>query len=161
MLGTLESFFQNAASAKPVKPRPVTFRAVARGKAVPGGGRNPTGQTVATVVGAIVFAGGNAFSRARIAAREALADLFPGKVTDEYDLGVEATYQLLQMVLRQYDAETGEAGAELFPSAGHIRDMVDSVEATRIMKAYEQYVEEEHPEVCDAKTFRSAGEGSR
>jgi hypothetical protein len=164
---TIGDFFTNSPYARPINPRPVTFTAVAKGKILPGGAPNLTGQTGATITAAMVFIGGSGAEAARIDARRDLRERFRDEKgmpldTDHLDLNVETLYQELWRALRQWDPTTNAAGEALFPTAQLLRDLVEPDEARRLYTQYQKYVQDEHPEVIDDKTFRGAeGTGPR
>lgn len=162
---SLGDFFSTAPHARPVNPRPVTFTAIARGKVLPGGTQNQHGRPVAaTVTAAFIFLGGDGASQARVESRQTLRRRFVDKETgiplptDDNDFDIELTFQIIQRVLREYDAEQRTVGGPLFPSVEVARELLEVPEASRLMRAYNAYVEDEHPEAVDRRSFRGASE---
>jgi hypothetical protein len=158
---TIGDFFTNSPHARPINPRPVRFTAVAKGKILPGGAPNPTGQTGATITAAMIFIGGSGAEAARIEARRDLRERFHDEQglpleTDGLDLSVETLYQELWRALRQWDEGTRTAGEAMFPTVSLLRELVEPEELRRIYNQYQKYVQDEHPEVVDDKTFRGA-----
>lgn len=158
---TIGDFFTNSPYARPINPRPVKFTAVAKGKILPGGAANPTGQTGATISAAFVFIGGSGAEAARIEARRDLRERFKDEHglpfdTDGIDLNVETLYQELWRALRQWDETTRSVGEPMFPTVQLLRDLVEPDEARRLYTQYQKYIADEHPEVIDDKTFRGA-----
>jgi hypothetical protein len=164
---TIGDFFTNSPHARPINPRPVKFTAVAKGKILPGGAPNPTGQTGAIITAALIFIGGSGAESARIEARRDLRTRFRDDAglpleTDNLDLSVETLYQELWRALRQWDEGSRTAGEPMFPTVDMFRELVEPEEMRRIYTQYQKYVEDEHPEVVDDKTFRGAeGAGPR
>ena len=163
---TLGDFFASAPLARPVNPRPVTFTAVAKGDVLPGGTRNPHGVPVAsTITAAFVFMGGDGAEAARIDARRSLRARFVDPETkiplpiDEIDLGCETLYQEAWRVLYEWDASVRRTGKRLFDSVDLLRELVEVDEIRRILRKYNEYVAQEHPEVVDEETFRDAPGG--
>lgn len=163
---TLGDFFTTAPHARPVNPKPVQFTICARGRVLPGGAANPHGVPVlTTVTAAFVFLGGDGAERARIEARQSLRKRFVDDnglalETDGIDLGIETVYHELWRVLYQWDDQNKRVGERLFESVDLLRELLEPSEANRVYRAYNTYVDEEHPEVVDAATFRGAKEGS-
>ncbi len=160
---SLGDFFANAPYARPVNARPVTFTAMSRSKILPGGHPNPSGRAVAAkITAAFCFLGGEGAAQARVATRKALRERFVDKETkfplptDDADFDIELTYQILQAVLREYDEASMSVGVPLFPTVEIARDLLEVQEANRIMRAYNAYVADEHPEAVDQKSFRGA-----
>lgn len=157
-------FFSTSPYSRPVNAKPFLFTAVSRRPILPGGKRNPTeGGTVAAVCrAAFVFLGGDVSGEARHAARDVVEARRKDKdgtikPFDGLDVGHELTYQLLARVLYQWDEKSGRALDEpLFESVDLARECIVPKEADRIMKAYDEYVAKEHPEVIDDATFRGA-----
>lgn len=159
---TIGDFFSTAPHARPVNPRPVTFTAVSRAKVLPGGTQNQSGRPVAaSITAAFVFLGGEGASQSRVDARLSLRRRFVDpdtKVpiyTDDADFDIELTYQILWRVLREYDQEQRTTGGALFPTVDLARELVEVPEASRIMREYNAYVADEHPEGVDRKSFRA------
>lgn len=156
----LGDFFKSAPFARPVNPKPITFTAVASGNILPGGVPNPRpGQPVAAkITAAFIFLSGEDVTAARVAARQALAerfvkDKFP-LPTDDGDYQIELQYQMLQRALREFDPKTRKIGDALFPEPQTMRELVVLQECNRLMRAYNAYVADEHPEDVDDATFR-------
>lgn len=158
----LGDFFTSAPHARPVNPRPVTFTAVAKGDILPGGARNPHKKAVAAAVtGAFAFLAGDGAEECRAETKRYLREREREKQRDAYDdadFFAELTYQVLQRVLREWDAQEQRAGGPLFETVDVLRELVVPTEADRVLKAYNQYVRDEHPEVVDDATFRGAQE---
>lgn len=154
----LGDFFTNAAKARPVNAKPVTFTAVSHDKGtLPGGAPNRTKRQVATSVDACFeFVGSDGVAEARRAARKAEREAAKGELIDENDIDVEVQYQILARAIREYEPREKTAGDALFVDAAQMRSLVELVECNRLMKAYNAYVSEEHPEVVDDATFRGA-----
>jgi len=165
---TLGDFFASATHARPVNPRPVTFTADAKGKVLPGGTPNPTGKPVsATITAAFVFLGGDGAEEARVEARRSLRARFLDDKTelplpiDPSDFNLELTYQILQRVICQWDPSGKTAGERLFDTVDVLRELMQPVEADRVLGLYNQYVADEHPEKVDDATFRGAQGGGQ
>lgn len=159
----LEDFFISAPSARPVSPRKIEFTAVAKGNILPGGKAAIRGkQTAAKVIACLTFVGGEGLADARIEARRALRERYADpksklpEATDENDFSIELTYQTLYRALREYNEAEKTAGDSLFASPKLMRELVEITEANRIMRAYNSYVDEEHPEVVPPETFPEA-----
>jgi hypothetical protein len=158
----LGDFFKNAATCQPVNPRPVTFAAIARGKILPGGEKNPTGgHHRAHITAAFVFVSGEETATARLDARRALRERCVDEkkmslpYTDD-DFNMEYLYHLLWRALCEWEPEEKKVGGRIFPSVSTLQELVILPEATRIMDLYNAYVRDEHPEVLDKATFRDA-----
>lgn len=159
---TLGDFFSAGQACRPINPRPIVFTAVAKGRILPGGHANSTGRPVAAqVTAAFVFAGGDGIAKARFDAREALRRRFrdpESKIPLPYeqaDFELELMYQLLVRVVYAYDPETKAVGSPIFEGGvDSIRDLIEVQEANRMLRAYNEYVADEHPEVVDAGSFR-------
>jgi|SRR5581483_2929275 len=157
----LGSFWDNAATSRPINPRKITFTAIAKGTVLPNGKPNRTGNPVAAKVTAcMVFIGGDGTETARIKAREHLQTRFIDSKSklplsfDGVDLGVETIYQEVFLLLHQWDPEKKQAGKRLFDDIDVMRQMIEPEEAGRINREYSKYVKEEHPEAApDAATF--------
>ena len=167
---TLGDFFSAGPACRPINPRPIIFTAVAKGRILPGGHANSTGRPVAAqVTAAFVFAGGEGIAKARFEAREALRRRFRDPETkiplpyEQADFELELMYQLLTRVVYTYDQDTNAVGSPLFEGGvDSIRDLVEVQEANRMLRAYNEYVSEEHPEVVGADSFRGdEGRGPR
>jgi hypothetical protein len=160
---SLGDFFSSAQHARPSNPRAVTFTAMAKGGMLPGGRENVHKVPVlAKVTGCLVFLGGDGAELARVEARQSLLRRFVDaetgypKQTDGEDFNLELTYQILWRVLHEWDEKDKRAGARLFPEPENVREMLEPTEANRVLRAYNAYVADEHPEVVNDKTFRDA-----
>lgn len=160
---SLGDFFSSAQHARPSNPRPVTFTAMAKGGMLPGGRENVHKVPVlAKVTGCFVFLGGDGAELARVEARAHLLKHFVdaetgfSKPTDGEDFNLELTYQILWRVLFEWDEKERRAGGRLFPQVENVREMLEPSEANRVLRAYNAYVADEHPEVVNDKTFRGA-----
>lgn len=154
----LGDFFSSAATARPVNPKVVKFTAISRDKVLPGGAANTAEQTAAEITAALCFIGGEGISESRVEAREALVKRFPDRVIDDGDRNIEATYQCLYRILREWDPAEQKVGGALFPSVDLLRKLVAPVAAEHLMEQYNKYVEDEHPEVIGTATFRKPKE---
>lgn len=140
-------FFSSAAHARPVNPKRVRFTAVSRNEVLPGGAPNPTKRAfAATIDAAFVFIGGEGTLNARVEARKALTRRFKDAAASEDEFHIEVTYQILWRSLHEWDERENLVGEKLFPDVDLLRETVEIVEANRLLKAYNQYVAEEHPE---------------
>lgn len=158
----LGDFFINAAKARAINAKPISFTAVTHDKTtLPGGAANRTKRQVAAVIDACFeFVGADNVAEARRAARKAEREINPGEAVDENDFDVEVQYQILARAIREYDPREKTAGDALFVDAKQMRELVELVESNRLIRAYNAYVQEEHPEVVDNATFREAQKGS-
>lgn len=149
----LGDFFANSPKARPVNPKRIAFTAVSKDKTVlPGGARNTSGRQVAAeVVGCLEFIGAEGAAEARRDAKKYLSEL--GTPYDESDLALETQNQILWRALREFDDVTKCAGDALFQNVGLVRTLLEHSECSRIGRAYDAYVKEEHPEVIDTATF--------
>lgn len=153
----LGDFFKNAPYARPVNPKPVQFTAIAKGEILPGGTPNTGKRSVAArVKAAFSFLGGDGAQAARVETRKVILDKYKGLATDD-DYYIELTCQILWRVLYEYDEKEMSLGGKLFPDVDSLREMVETPEASRLLMAYNRYVQEEHPEDApEAETFRKA-----
>ena len=158
---TLGDFFKAAPYARPVCPRPITFTADSSGEILPGGERNPHGTTVsAQVTAAMVFLGSSAVEDAWVDAAEYLRRRYGEKLPlhemDARMLELERRVQILWRTLRIWDPEAKRSGERIFEEADGLRCALQPTEVARLMEAYNTYVDDEHPEAVDQKTFRGA-----
>jgi hypothetical protein len=168
----LGDFFKTATHANPVNPRSVTLTCISRAETLPDGSKNPPGRVVrATVTGALVFLNGDETLAARAEARRALRDRLDRDLDEDSapepidpgDLDIEIIYQILQRVVREWDADNKKAGDPLFPTVDVARELIVPREANRLYTAWGEYVADEHPEGSPTSaTFRgSKARGSR
>lgn len=164
---TIGDFFSNSATARPINARPFTFTAVSKDpKVLPGGRPNPTGKPVAAAVRAAYVFIGEKMAEARVAAREALREMFVDEKTKQPrpmtpdDWSIEYVYQMVFRCVWEYDARKREAVRPLFADVALVRSLLEFTEAQRILDGYDAYVKAEHPEVIDDATFRAAEGGS-
>jgi hypothetical protein len=163
---TLGDFFRSAPHRRPVNPRPVTFTAGSSDRVLPGGEDNPTLEHVAVKIeAAFIFIDVETTTATRAAAHVECAERFADPHTkmprplSENEFEFELQVHLLTYAVREYDSKLRKAGGQLFPDAKTLRRLVVPREINRLWKAYTDYVADEHPEVVDTKTFRSAQAG--
>ncbi|MEO9196320.1 MAG: hypothetical protein ABI445_21925 [Polyangia bacterium] len=164
-------FFKTSTHCNPVNAKPVTYTCIAKGETLPGGEKNPAGRVVrAKFTSAFTFVDADQTLKCRIDSRRALRErldvgLKEGQMPeplDDGDLGLEVTYQLLAVALREYDADTKRAGDPQFPTVELVRELIIPGEANRLYAAYQRYVADEHPsEAPSEATFSPAKGGGR
>lgn len=164
----LGNFFESAATCNPVNPKPVTFAVIARGLVLPGGTKNVAGAPQrAQVTAALVFLSTAEVQQHRLDARRALMARCKGdpekKVDpvpfndDDFDL--ELMLHMLAASIREWEPDLalpggGRAGGPLFEGGpDQARELLIVRQANTLQKAYNDYVDEEHPEVADKATF--------
>lgn len=168
----LANFFDAVDSLVPVAPLPIDVSLTCTKDMFPNGRPNPGGRPVrARGKACIVALDAREIILTRSRARKLLASIVASTIdaetklpaiTDDVDLELALRFEQAASFLREWDPVQRVAGPQLFSSGEIAFELLTFDEVNRLMKAYNDYMRDEHPAEVDPSTRdKSAAPGRR